>query len=69
MVLILFKNKFIARQNSFTLVKRDLKRDVCEEYLLIIYFGKDLDFKWQMKFKKLNINIDSEEKQLLVFIQ
>lgn len=69
MVLILFKNKFIARQNSFTLVKRDLKRDVCEEYLLIIYFGKGLDFKWQMKFKKLNINIDSEEKQLLVFIQ
>lgn len=51
MVLIVFKNKFIGRQ-FFTLVKRDLKCDVGEEYLLIIYFGKYLDFKWQMEFER-----------------
>lgn len=52
MVLILFvvENKFIARQ--FSLVKEDFKCDVGEEHLLIIYLGKDLNFKWQLRFKK-----------------
>lgn len=33
------------------------------------YFGKDLNLKGQMEFKRLNTNIGSEEKQPLVSIQ